>query len=154
MIIYGPKGKGWFRLIFLQNSKIIPITAPITHYKNKSSKTFFNPKTIPVIPNNFIAPAPIPPRLTKIITGIVLGLKKVLLAFFLSCVIGAVIGMILLFCKKISRNQPFPFGPYIIIATLICYYFRSEEHTSELQSRGHLVCRLLLEKKKISLFIF
>src|SRR5690625_2879486 len=26
---------------------------------------------------------------------------------------------------------------------------RSEEHTSELQSRGHLVCRLLLEKKKI-----
>src|SRR5690625_6909227 len=28
------------------------------------------------------------------------------------------------------------------------HYFRSEEHTSELQSRGHLVCRLLLEKKK------
>src|SRR5439155_6433455 len=27
---------------------------------------------------------------------------------------------------------------------------RSEEHTSELQSRGHLVCRLLLEKKKNS----
>src|SRR6266702_8944730 len=30
---------------------------------------------------------------------------------------------------------------------------RSEEHTSELQSRGHIVCRLLLEKnKKISRF--
>src|SRR2546422_4591747 len=28
-------------------------------------------------------------------------------------------------------------------------YSRSEEHTSELQSRLHLVCRLLLEKKKI-----
>src|SRR5690554_7115822 len=27
-------------------------------------------------------------------------------------------------------------------------WFRSEEHTSELQSRPHLVCRLLLEKKK------
>src|SRR2546422_5805303 len=27
-------------------------------------------------------------------------------------------------------------------------YTRSEEHTSELQSRLHLVCRLLLEKKK------
>src|SRR3989442_10821566 len=27
---------------------------------------------------------------------------------------------------------------------------RSEEHTSELQSRPHLVCRLLLEKKKIA----
>src|SRR5207253_4068590 len=32
-----------------------------------------------------------------------------------------------------------------IIADLITV--RSEEHTSELQSRGHLVCRLLLEKK-------
>src|SRR5439155_19558696 len=40
--------------------------------------------------------------------------------------------------------------------TVICRFrarhpaltIRSEEHTSELQSRGHLVCRLLLEKKK------
>src|SRR3712207_7701848 len=31
---------------------------------------------------------------------------------------------------------------------------RSEEHTSELQSRQYLVCRLLLEKKKNLLFIF
>src|SRR5258707_10999733 len=30
---------------------------------------------------------------------------------------------------------------------------RSEEHTSELQSRQYLVCRLLLEKKKICLFV-
>src|SRR5207253_2500816 len=30
---------------------------------------------------------------------------------------------------------------------------RSEEHTSELQSRGHLVCRLLLEKKKREKFM-
>src|SRR2546427_7966863 len=28
------------------------------------------------------------------------------------------------------------------------HYFRSEEHTSELQSQSNLVCRLLLEKKK------
>src|SRR5207253_9437267 len=33
------------------------------------------------------------------------------------------------------------------VQDLIAVY-RSEEHTSELQSRGHLVCRLLLEKKK------
>src|SRR5690625_6532334 len=32
-------------------------------------------------------------------------------------------------------------------SVLIAIVFRSEEHTSELQSRGHLVCRLLLEKK-------
>src|SRR5947208_17038558 len=30
-------------------------------------------------------------------------------------------------------------------------YLRSEEHTSELQSPDHLVCRLLLEKKKIAM---
>src|SRR5690554_7772243 len=31
----------------------------------------------------------------------------------------------------------------------LCEFVRSEEHTSELQSRPHLVCRLLLEKKNI-----
>src|SRR2546429_2446356 len=31
---------------------------------------------------------------------------------------------------------------------VIAHLLRSEEHTSELQSRLHLVCRLLLEKKK------
>src|SRR3712207_8826303 len=31
--------------------------------------------------------------------------------------------------------------------------FRSEEHTSELQSRQYLVCRLLLEKKKNSKYL-
>src|SRR5690625_1236822 len=40
-----------------------------------------------------------------------------------------------------NRNEP-------NIGSLIDVALRSEEHTSELQSRGHLVCRLLLEKKK------
>src|SRR2546430_3932706 len=31
---------------------------------------------------------------------------------------------------------------------------RSEEHTSELQSQSNLVCRLLLEKKKISVYMY
>src|SRR5690625_6740987 len=34
------------------------------------------------------------------------------------------------------------------LRTPLAGILRSEEHTSELQSRGHLVCRLLLEKKK------
>src|SRR6185503_19335533 len=33
-------------------------------------------------------------------------------------------------------------------AGIVLWELRSEEHTSELQSRLHLVCRLLLEKKK------
>src|SRR5690625_6229703 len=35
-----------------------------------------------------------------------------------------------------------------LVAVRVDHLIRSEEHTSELQSRGHLVCRLLLEKKK------
>src|SRR5690554_7331372 len=37
---------------------------------------------------------------------------------------------------------------YILKSTVFVPSRRSEEHTSELQSRPHLVCRLLLEKKK------
>src|SRR5690554_7296786 len=45
-------------------------------------------------------------------------------------------------------------GVYWAYPAAIALFFllplkRSEEHTSELQSRPHLVCRLLLEKKKI-----
>src|SRR3989442_10467984 len=36
----------------------------------------------------------------------------------------------------------------VLLDTTIKTSNRSEEHTSELQSRPHLVCRLLLEKKK------
>src|SRR5436853_2479438 len=45
----------------------------------------------------------------------------------------------------------FPFGLEMRkqVGVKACTYFRSEEHTSELQSLRHLVCRLLLEKKKI-----
>src|SRR3712207_7378224 len=38
--------------------------------------------------------------------------------------------------------------PFAVVAGLVS--LRSEEHTSELQSRQYLVCRLLLEKKKSS----
>src|SRR2546429_2456556 len=37
-----------------------------------------------------------------------------------------------------------------VLNSLIVAAARSEEHTSELQSRLHLVCRLLLEKKKVN----
>src|SRR5690554_7003038 len=39
-------------------------------------------------------------------------------------------------------------GSQFFITHLATPHLRSEEHTSELQSRPHLVCRLLLEKKK------
>src|SRR3712207_7040762 len=39
-------------------------------------------------------------------------------------------------------------GPYMLVNPDKVHAPRSEEHTSELQSRQYLVCRLLLEKKK------
>src|SRR5690606_41378679 len=46
----------------------------------------------------------------------------------------------------IRRTAPsWPFMPAMLVPSTM---LRSEEHTSELQSRENLVCRLLLEKKK------
>src|SRR2546429_1803065 len=49
-------------------------------------------------------------------------------------------------CKAVGEPLRFLDVPDRI--QLGAYLHRSEEHTSELQSRLHLVCRLLLEKKK------
>src|SRR2546427_7298241 len=38
-----------------------------------------------------------------------------------------------------------------VVPIIRCFDRRSEEHTSELQSQSNLVCRLLLEKKKINI---
>src|SRR5258708_16682441 len=48
---------------------------------------------------------------------------------------------------RITDRGPFVVGRMIALSLAAA---RSEEHTSELQSPDHLVCRLLLEKKKIS----
>src|SRR3712207_7559724 len=42
--------------------------------------------------------------------------------------------------ERLGRDEPCPAGQHVLPR-------RSEEHTSELQSRQYLVCRLLLEKK-------
>src|SRR5439155_2332456 len=49
-----------------------------------------------------------------------------------------------------ARTAGIPLDPVVAPSSgrLLRVPPRSEEHTSELQSRGHLVCRLLLEKKK------
>src|SRR3712207_7534209 len=58
--------------------------------------------------------------------------------------------------QKASRARPLLLAyaviwvhwPVVVISRWSDRPFRSEEHTSELQSRQYLVCRLLLEKKK------
>src|SRR5690625_5785725 len=51
-------------------------------------------------------------------------------------------------CFNIGRAIPIQIGPLVGVFGQRKTVRRSEEHTSELQSRGHLVCRLLLEKKQ------
>src|SRR5258708_22311095 len=48
-----------------------------------------------------------------------------------------------------NTRSSFTAGDVFIFLAVACGETRSEEHTSELQSPDHLVCRLLLEKKKI-----
>src|SRR5436305_13826939 len=48
-----------------------------------------------------------------------------------------------------NTRSPRLIRPSLIATSSASGIERSEEHTSELQSRPHLVCRLLLEKKKI-----
>src|SRR3712207_8387859 len=49
--------------------------------------------------------------------------------------------------KANAGNIPAQWLPLIVFSLVIGLGVRSEEHTSELQSRQYLVCRLLLEKK-------
>src|SRR5439155_12738235 len=49
--------------------------------------------------------------------------------------------------RNVAKNRVL--SPTTTVSVDSTLFFRSEEHTSELQSRGHLVCRLLLEKKNL-----
>lgn len=57
------------------------------------------------------------------VLGIVLGVSQVIVAFFLACLIGTVIGILFISLKIIKRKQPVPFGPYIICASIIAYFY-------------------------------
>src|SRR3712207_8336230 len=55
-------------------------------------------------------------------------------------------------CRKSKWSKHLTNSPFLALLTMTGS-IRSEEHTSELQSRQYLVCRLLLEKKKIRLYV-
>lgn len=57
------------------------------------------------------------------VLGFILGTQNIILTFFLACVIGAVVGVLMLMFKVIDRKQKIPFGPYIVVAAIISYYY-------------------------------
>ncbi|MFS0822531.1 prepilin peptidase [Bacillus sp. 1P02SD] len=60
------------------------------------------------------------------VLGIALGWKLVLLSFFLATLIGTVLGLIGIAIGKVKKGKPMPFGPSIVIGTLIAYFFGHE----------------------------
>src|SRR5690625_6653016 len=52
-----------------------------------------------------------------------------------------------IYCSREQMKEEIARTLDFVLDLLKDYGLRSEEHTSELQSRGHLVCRLLLEKE-------
>lgn len=55
--------------------------------------------------------------------GFVVGVKTLLLSFFLSTLLGAVIGLIGMAIGLVKKSKPIPFGPFIAAGTMIAYYF-------------------------------
>lgn len=59
-------------------------------------------------------------------TGLVLGIKLSLYAFILFCLIGMVVGLMIVVSGKFRKDIIVPFGPFIASASLICYFWGNE----------------------------
>lgn len=57
------------------------------------------------------------------VIGFALGVKLLLLSFFLSTLFGAFFGVIGLLIGAIKRKQTIPFGPFIALGSLVAYFF-------------------------------
>ncbi|WP_099362066.1 prepilin peptidase [Fredinandcohnia onubensis] len=57
------------------------------------------------------------------VIGLALGWKLVLLSFFLATLIGTILGLIGIVVGKVRKGKPMPFGPAIVIGTLIAYFW-------------------------------
>ncbi len=57
------------------------------------------------------------------VLGFVVGIKVVLLSFFLATLYGALFGIIGLLTGKLKRKNPIPFGPFIAAGTLTAYFY-------------------------------
>ncbi|MFS0861730.1 prepilin peptidase [Fredinandcohnia sp. 179-A 10B2 NHS] len=60
------------------------------------------------------------------VLGIALGWKLVLLSFFFATITGTILGLVGMALGKVKKGKPMPFGPAIVIGTLVAYYFGNE----------------------------
>lgn len=59
------------------------------------------------------------------ILGLILGTEMILKNIFLSCFLGAIVGGLLILVKKMNKNNPIPFGPFILIVAFVQIFFTS-----------------------------
>ncbi|HEX8923196.1 MAG TPA: A24 family peptidase, partial [Patescibacteria group bacterium] len=55
--------------------------------------------------------------------GFLLGYEKLVVAFYIAFIGGAVVGLILMLLRKVNKKQPIPFGPFLIAGTIIAWWF-------------------------------
>lgn len=60
------------------------------------------------------------------VIGIALGVKLVLLSFFLATLFGAFLGGIGMLIGVVKKGKPIPFGPFIGLGTIIAYFYGNE----------------------------
>lgn len=60
------------------------------------------------------------------VIGLALGWKLVLLSFFLSTIVGTIVGLGGMLLGKVKRGKPMPFGPSIVVGTLIAYFLGND----------------------------
>jgi prepilin signal peptidase PulO-like enzyme (type II secretory pathway) len=54
--------------------------------------------------------------------GLFLGFPNVIVAFYIAFIVGAIIGGLLILGKKVAKLTPIPFGPFLILGTIIAYF--------------------------------
>jgi leader peptidase (prepilin peptidase)/N-methyltransferase len=62
------------------------------------------------------------------ILGILLGPMGIFFTIFLSCFVGALVGLLLIVTKKMSKDKPMPFGPSILIVATFQIFFSETAH--------------------------
>lgn len=55
--------------------------------------------------------------------GLLLGPEKTVLAFYVAFVSGAIVGLVLMAVKKVKRKSVIPFGPFLILGTLVAWWW-------------------------------
>lgn len=58
-----------------------------------------------------------------LLMGVLLGWDKGLVALIIAYIVGAILSLVLLAMKKLDRKSQIPFGPFLVIGTLIAFFF-------------------------------